>query len=54
LYGGHCVNFFGSKDIGAGDIVNEEDEDTDDNDEEDECADDDLYMKETDDPSKAN
>ena len=62
LNGSHCVNFFGYKDIGAGDDVNEEDEDTDDNDEEDKDPDDvadikkakdpdeDVDMKETDDP----
>ena len=53
MYDSLCVNFFGFKGIGARDVVNDEVEDTDDNDEEDECADDDdLYMKETDDPPK--
>ena len=55
MYGSHCVNFFGFKVVGAGDVVNKEDEDTEDNEEEDECADDDdLHMKETEDHSKAN
>ena len=30
MHGGHWVNFFGFKVIGAGDVVNKEDEDTDD------------------------